>query len=670
MLPQLIIYFRLPLISETFDRIASQKPTCFTSLDLRSGFTQLPIEESSQHKTAFTNLATGTQYMFTRTLQGLKNAPCSFHRVMVRVFKKILAKKCCEVYLDDILLYNKSHADHLITLEESLSAIQDSGMLINLEKCEFGVSKLTYLGFEMDKTGYRPDPRKMKSILEMKMPETLRSLRGLLGFVGFYRMLIPKFSQLVKPLTYLTTKAAKYTGGPLPDDAVNVFKKLQEIFTSRPFLAFPDFSLDFHVYVDASLGSLDDPKSGGLAGCLVQYENNDTSNPPKPIGFCSRSLSNYERNYTVSMVETLGVVFSIEYFEKYLRRKFYVHSDHRSLSVCKSYHKRTIARFKEILANYDFDIIYEKGETMVSDYPSRHVGNSQTNKEISIISSKQLHKKIESFENEKVQLHKTRSEIKNEKVESFEQENLQLQNTRSAKFADRQDLYSSTDSNKKKSYQNFSDAHAVHALCKQPIGERGQGCQNALEKEGCVQTVDERAGHATCTDLEQAQDAVSEVQSPLSSTSAKIAIDSSASKNPAGTPINEIKKELGRPAQVAALKSIGDFDLSLKYEPDLDRKLLIGQQSSDPFIQQLKMFILHKILPKARYRNIVKRYGPNAFIKNGVVMIRLEREGYQTKDVFVLPACRHAEFIATNHCGKIGGHSKVEKTTERLLEFC
>ena len=150
--------------------------------------------------------------MFTRTLQELKNAPCSFHRVMARVFKKILAKKCCEVYLDDILLYNTSHADHLITLEESLSAIQDSGMLINLEKCEFGVSKLTYLGFEMDKTGYRPDPRKMKSILEMKMPETLRSLRGLLGFVGFYRMLIPKFSQLVKPLTYLTTKAAKIQG--------------------------------------------------------------------------------------------------------------------------------------------------------------------------------------------------------------------------------------------------------------------------------------------------------------------------------------------------------------------------------------------------------------------------------------------------------------------------
>ena len=79
--------------------------------------------------------------MFTRTLQGLKNAPCSFHRVMVRIFKHLLAKGNCEVYLDDILLHNTTHAEHLQNLEEALSAIQDSGMLVNLEKCEFGVTK-------------------------------------------------------------------------------------------------------------------------------------------------------------------------------------------------------------------------------------------------------------------------------------------------------------------------------------------------------------------------------------------------------------------------------------------------------------------------------------------------------------------------------------------------
>ena len=123
--------------------------------------------------------------MFTRTLQGLRNAPTSFHRVVVRIFKKLLAKGCCQVYLDDILCYNKTFDEHLSTIDEALTLIEDSGMLINVEKCEFAVSKITYLGFEMDKFGYRPDSRKMKCITEMKAPETLRGIRGVLDFVIF-----------------------------------------------------------------------------------------------------------------------------------------------------------------------------------------------------------------------------------------------------------------------------------------------------------------------------------------------------------------------------------------------------------------------------------------------------------------------------------------------------
>ena len=133
---------------------------------------------------------------------------------------------------------------------------------------------------------------------------------------------------------------------------------------------------------------------------------------------------------------------------------------------------------------------------------------------------------------------------------------MQLQNTRSSKIANRQDLYSSTDSNKKQSYRNFSDIHAIHALFEEPIGERGQVDKNALAAKGCVQKVDDRAGRTTCNDLAETHDAassVSEVQSPSSSTSptsTEIAKDSSslASKNFAGTPVNEIKKELDRPA--------------------------------------------------------------------------------------------------------------------------
>ena len=175
---------------------------------------------------------------------------------------------------------------------------------------------------------------------------------------------------------------------------MQVFLKLKDIFSSRPFLCFPNFNLDFHIYCDASLGSLEDPKSGGLAGVCIQFPDNDITKPPRPIGFCSRSLKSHERQYTTSMVETLSIIFSIEYFDKYLRKRFYVHSDHRGLSICKTVHRRTVDRFREILANYDFDIVYEKGETMVADYPSRHTGDT---KAVAIVTSKMLKQELESF---------------------------------------------------------------------------------------------------------------------------------------------------------------------------------------------------------------------------------------------------------------------------------
>ena len=60
--------------------------------------------------------------------------------------------------------------------------------------------------------------------------------------------------------------------------------------------------------------------------------------------------------------------------------------------------------------------------------------------------------------------------------------------------------------------------------------------------------------------------------------------------------------------EVAALKTVGEFNLNLQYEPEENINLIINQQKEDPFIQQLRIFIEEKILPKARYRNIIKRF--------------------------------------------------------------
>ena len=82
-----------------------------------------------------------------------------------------------------------------------------------------------------------------------------------------------------------------------------------------------------------------------------------------------------KKNYFAHLIETAGIIFSIEFFEKYLRTKFVVHTDHKPITTVKEgkTHKRTLERFKEILSSYDFDLVYTPGDKIPSDFMSRHI---------------------------------------------------------------------------------------------------------------------------------------------------------------------------------------------------------------------------------------------------------------------------------------------------------
>ena len=69
--------FRLPLITECIDRIARKKPNRFFSIDLRSGFWQIPLKESDQHKSALWIPDMG-QHCWTMATMGLVSLPVLF----------------------------------------------------------------------------------------------------------------------------------------------------------------------------------------------------------------------------------------------------------------------------------------------------------------------------------------------------------------------------------------------------------------------------------------------------------------------------------------------------------------------------------------------------------------------------------------------------------------
>ena len=363
---------RLPLISECLDKIGKQRAEVFTSLDLRSGFYQIPLAEKDKKKTAFWVQDFG-QFCWERAPQGLSFMPFSFQRIMERIFRQEIEQNTVIAYLDDLLCYAGSTGSMIEQLEKILQKLRRSGLLINVEKCEIAKPKLTYLGFEISAKGYAPDPRKVKDILACPVPTTIKQVRAFIGMLQFYRSHFPKFSQDIKPLSKLTGNKSGWSGGQLPLEAKQSFENFKKRLANRPILHYPDMNLKMHLYVDASLGEVDDENTGGLAACLVQYQDDDATSRPRVLGYVSRTLQKHEKNYSAFLAENLAAVFGIESFSKYLTaRRFVLHTDHLPMTKLNNNQKRTLARLKDMVAQFSFDIEYIPGKLQPADYMSRY----------------------------------------------------------------------------------------------------------------------------------------------------------------------------------------------------------------------------------------------------------------------------------------------------------
>ena len=95
--------YPLPRIDDTLEQLAGAK--YFSTLDMASGYWQVPMDSASQEKTAFSTYA--GLYEFNKMPFGLVNAPATFQRLM-EIALAGLTQDCCLTYLDDVLVIGRS----------------------------------------------------------------------------------------------------------------------------------------------------------------------------------------------------------------------------------------------------------------------------------------------------------------------------------------------------------------------------------------------------------------------------------------------------------------------------------------------------------------------------------------------------------------------------------
>lgn len=142
---------------------------------------------------------------------GLKNAPASFQRLMNKVLASCLGE-CCEVYLDDIVIYSKNLEEHIVHLERVFVTLQKAGLTLNVEKCDFFKTDLEFLGHYFTKEGLVPQKSKVEAIQRYPVPGTVKSLRRFLGMCSWLKAFILFFAEKAKPLYDLTKPSCPCTG--------------------------------------------------------------------------------------------------------------------------------------------------------------------------------------------------------------------------------------------------------------------------------------------------------------------------------------------------------------------------------------------------------------------------------------------------------------------------
>lgn len=229
-------------------------------------------------------------------------------------------------------------------------------MQVNPLRSYWAQEEVEYLGFIITRDGLRPQPKKIKAILDMDRSKTQKDIHRFVGMVNYYKSMFPKCSTILDPLTKLIGKGVIFQWTDIEQQA---FDHIKVVLSKDILLAHPNFKDPFIIHTNAS--------DLQISGVISQNE--------RPIVFFSCKFSAAQRKYLVTEQDLLAIAETLKEFQKnLLGHKIIVYTDHKNLTYKSLTHfSNQVLCQRLILEEYGVNLCYVKGEeNCVVDTLSRH----------------------------------------------------------------------------------------------------------------------------------------------------------------------------------------------------------------------------------------------------------------------------------------------------------
>jgi transposase InsO family protein len=322
------IPYAIPEIHAALDRLSGHKLYC--TFDFTSWFHQFEIAAEDRDKVAFIvpgdHLSPPQIYRFKRVAFGLMNATYFCQRQLQEALEKWPGCEGIFPFVDDIVIAADSVDEMCQKLESFCSFCQHYGICLKREKSELAAAAVKHVGFILSEDGKALDPARVDSLLNIKAPGNLKDLKSLLGSFSFIRGWLANCADIAAPLTDMMSTTARNLGfswGPEQDAALDALKLAVQL---APATHAPDYSLPFHVFVDAS--------DVGVAAVLMQWKPNAAGDIiPAAILHVSRRWSAREARWSNSEHEMYALKYGMEKFRDYLQLcpDVTLHTDHLNI---------------------------------------------------------------------------------------------------------------------------------------------------------------------------------------------------------------------------------------------------------------------------------------------------------------------------------------------------